>query len=140
MDPTTFVTPAAGRFVTTSGGAAAFVPSPLPPELELSWTLSGALAAAQGAVGHLRGVGRVLPNPHLLIHPFARREAVLSSRIEGTQASMGDLFLFEVGTPPPERSDVREVANYVNALEYGFARLDELPVSLRLIRELHAKL
>ena len=140
MDPTTFIAPAAGRLVITAGGAAAFVPSPLPPELELSWGLSAMLARAQGAVGHLRGIGRVLPNPHLLIQPFARREAVLSSRIEGTQASLGDLFLFEIGNPTPERSDVREVGNYVAALEYGFARLSELPVSLRLIRELHAKL
>jgi len=140
MDPTTFIAPAAGRLVTTAGGAAAFVPSPLPPELAHSWSLSDALARAQGAVGHLRGIGRVLPNPHLLIQPFARREAVLSSRIEGTQASVGDLLLFEIGNPASERSDVREVANYVAALEYGFARLQELPVSLRLIRELHAKL
>lgn len=140
MDPTTFVSPAAGRLVTTAGGAAAFVPSPLPPELNHSWALADALARAQGSVGHLRGIGRVLPNPHLLIQPFARREAVLSSRIEGTQASLGDLFLFEIGSSAPERRDVGEVANYVAALEYGFGRLQELPVSLRLIRELHAKL
>ncbi|HEY6139931.1 MAG TPA: Fic family protein [Thermoanaerobaculia bacterium] len=140
MDPSTFVAPAAGRLVTTVGGAAAFVPSPLPPELEHSWRLSNALARAQGSVGHLRGIGRVLPNPHLLIQPFARREAVLSSRIEGTQASVGDLYLFEIGNPVSERSDVREVSNYVAALDHGFARLQELPVSLRLIREMHAKL
>src|SRR5207248_4975630 len=137
MDPTSFVAPAAGRFVTTAGGAAAFVPSPLPPELDLSWRLLEIVARGERAVGHLRGTGRVLPNPHLLIQPFARREAVLSSRIEGTQASLGDLMLFEIGNPTPERSDVREVANYVAALEYGFGRLHELPVSLRLIRELH---
>src|SRR5437764_13805048 len=99
-----------------------------------------AITRAARAVANLRGVGATLPNPHLLIQPFARREAVLSSRIEGTQASVGDLFLFEIGNPAPERSDVREVANYVAALEYGFGRLHELPVSLRLIRELHAKL
>jgi Fic family protein len=140
VDPTTFSASAAGRLVTTGGGAAAFVPSPLPPELSHSWALSDALARAQGAVGFLRGIGRQLPNPHLLIQPFARREAVLSSRIEGTQASLGELLLFEIGEPAPERSDVREVANYVAALEYGFERLRDLPVSLRLIRELHAKL
>lgn len=139
MDPTTFIAPAAGRLVTTVGGSAAFVPSPLPPELPLSWSLSEALARAQGSVGHLRGIGRLLPNPHLLIQPFARREAVLSSRIEGTQASLGDLLIFEVGTPA-ERGDVREVANYIRALEFGFGRLQELPLSLRLIREMHAKL
>jgi len=140
MDPTTFTAPAAGRLVTTAGGAAAFVPSPLPPALDLSWALLNTLTRAQGAVGHLRGIGRVLPSPHLLIQPFARREAVLSSRIEGTQASLGELLLFEVGTSAPERSDVREVANYVAALDYGFARINELPLSLRLIRELHGKL
>src|SRR3954454_6909298 len=140
MDPTTFVSPAAGRLVTTAGGAAAFVPSPLPPELNHSWALADALARAQGSVGHLRGIGRVLPNPHLLIQPFARREAVLSSRIEGTQASLGDLFLFEIGSSAPERRDVGVAGNYGAALEYGFGRLQELPVSLRLIRELHAKL
>jgi len=91
-------------------------------------------------VGHLRGVGRILPNPHLLIQPFARREAVLSSRIEGTQASLGDLLLFELGAPATEQHDVREVANYVAALEYGLQRIDQLPLSLRLIRELHSKL
>jgi len=140
MNPTSFVAPAAGRLVTTAGGAAAFVPSPLPPELDLSWDLLNRVARAERAVGHLRGVGRILPNPHLLIQPFARREAVLSSRIEGTQASLGDLLLFEIGTPAPEQHDVREVANYVAALEYGLQRIEQLPLSLRLIRELHSKL
>jgi len=140
MNPTSFVSPAAGRLVTTAGGAAAFVPSPLPPELDLSWQLLGGVARAERAVGHLRGVGRILPNPHLLIQPFARREAVLSSRIEGTQASLGDLLLFEIGTSAPEQHDVREVANYVAALEYGLQRIEQLPLSLRLIRELHSKL
>lgn len=141
MNPTTtFVAPAAGRFVTTAGGTAAFVPSPLPPEVNLSWRLLDLALRAERKVGHLQGTGRVLPNPHLLIQPFARREAVLSSRIEGTQASIGDLLLFEIGNPAPEQHDVREVANYVAALEYGLTRVEQLPVSLRLIRELHSKL
>ena len=122
------------------GGAAAFVPSPLPPDIDLSWALLDRVARAERAVGHLRGVGRILPNPHLLIQPFARREAVLSSRIEGTQASVGELLLFEIGSPAPEQHDVREVANYMLALEYGLRRIEQFPVSLRLVRELHSKL
>jgi len=140
MDPTTFIVPAAGRIVTTARGAAAFVPSPLPPEIDLSWRLLNEVARAERAVGHLRGLGRILPNPHLLIQPFARREAVLSSRIEGTQASLGELLLFEMGKPASEEHDVREVANYVGALDYGLRRVEQLPLSLRLIRELHSKL
>ncbi len=88
-----------------------------------------------------------MPNPHLLIGPFVRREAVLSSRIEGTQADIADLYAYEVGQlplpglePAPPESDVREVLNYVRALEYGLKRLATLPVSLRLIRELHERL
>ncbi len=98
-------------------------------------------------MSELAGAGRTMPNPHLLIGPFVRREAVLSSRIEGTQADSADLYAYEVGQlplpglePAPPEDDVREVLNYVRALEYGLARLDSLPVSLRLIRELHERL
>src|SRR6185436_14960620 len=77
---------------------------------------------------------------HLLIAPYVRREAVLSSRIEGTRASLSDLLLDEVEEGQPADADVREVRNYVEALEYGLARLDELPLSLRLVRELHERL
>jgi Fic family protein len=83
-------------------------------------------------------MGRTLPNPHLLIRPFLRREAILSSRIEGTMTTAEELLLFEVSpSDQPRTSDVREVHNYVRALEFGLARLKELPVSLRLIRETH---
>lgn len=78
----------------------------------------------------------MLPNPHLLLTPFARREAVASSRIEGTQASLSDLFEAEAGVVAPTL-DVREVSNYVTALELGLARLPELPLSTRLLREMH---
>ena len=92
-------------------------------------------------MSELAGAARTLPNPHLLIGPFIRREAVLSGRIEGTQASLSDLFFFEAsGAADPAVPDVREVSNYVKALEHGLARLDALPISLRLIREIHAKL
>jgi Fic family protein len=89
----------------------------------------------------LAGEGGRLPNPHLLIRPFVRREAVLSSRIEGTQATLGELLAAEAGAAvdrSPE--DLREVANYVVALEHGIGRLKKLPLSLRLVRELHERL
>ena len=112
-----------------------------PPTLEWRRELVRALSAADQAVGRLAGEGRQLPNPHLLIRPFLRREAVLSSRIEGTQATLGELLAAEAGAAV-ERSpaDLREVANYVVALEYGVERLGKLSLSLRLVRELHARL
>lgn len=92
-------------------------------------------------MSELAGVARTLPNPHLLIGPFIRREAVLSSRIEGTQASLSDLLFFEAsGSVDPKAPDVREVSTYVKAMEYGLARLKKFPVSLRLFRELHEQL
>ncbi len=123
------------------GGYSAYVPDPLPPEL--SWTprLVESLSAADHLIGRLSGEGGRLPNPHLLMRPFIRREAVLSSKIEGTQATLGELLEAEAGAPV-ERSpdDLREVGNYVAALEYGIKRLDKLPLSLRLVRELHERL
>jgi Fic family protein len=116
----------------------AFVPSPLPPEISWSENLVSRLSSADRAIGRLAGVGRILPNPHLLIGPFKRREAVLSSRIEGTQASLADLYLFEEQPGVnPAVPDVREVANHIRALDYGLARLAELPLCNRLIREMH---
>jgi Fic family protein len=129
-----------GRYVGGPEGAKAFVPSPLPPRLAWTPELIRALSDADRAIGRLAGEGGRLPNPHLLIRPFIRREAVLSSRIEGTQATLGELLAVEAGASV-ERSpaDLREVANYVIALEYGVERLESLPLSLRLIRELHAR-
>lgn len=117
------------------------MPDPLPPELTWSPELIRALSDADRMIGRLAGEGRRLPNPHLLIRPFVRREAVLSSRIEGTRATLGELLAAEAGAAV-ERSpaDLREVANYVVALEYGVKRLKKLPLSLRLMRELHEKL
>lgn len=119
----------------------AYIPEPLPPPpSRLAWTpsLVSLLSGAERALGQLGGVGRNLPNAHLLIGPFKRREAVLSSRIEGTQASLSDLLLFEA-TPEtePRVEDVREVSNYIRALDHGLARLESLPMSVRLIREMH---
>ena len=110
-----------------------------PFALELSTV--NLLADAERALGELKGVGQRLPNPHLLINPFLRREAVLSSRIEGTTTGLQQLLVFETApSDEPADSDVREVANYVAALELGFSLLERLPVSLRLIREVHERL
>ncbi len=125
----------------------AFAPNPLPPVLVWDAELVRVLSDADRALGELAGLGRTMPNPNLLIRPFIRREAVLSSRIEGTQADIADLYAYEAGQlplpgvkPAPPESDVREVLNYVHAMEYGLERIQTLPVSLRLLRELHERL
>lgn len=143
MDPNIFQSSAAGRVVHHSTGYHAFIPVLPPLDLPLGNDLILALSRADAALGELSGLGRQLPNPHLLIDPLVRREAVLSSRIEGTQASLADIFLNEAGqsdqaTATP--ADVQEVLNYVSALEHGLARLETLPLSLRLVNEMHAKL
>ena len=141
MDAKDFHAPEVGRVLRTAQGYAAFVPAPLPPHLGFDLAFVRALSQADAALSELSGLGRVLPNPHLLIAPYMRREAVLSSRIEGTQASLADLLADEAGQPPRAApDDVREVRNYVVAMEYGIARLATLPLSLRLVRELHGKL
>jgi len=125
----------------------AFVPDPLPPpHLDVDWRLARAISDASAALSELAGLGRTLPNPDLLITPFVRREAMLSSRIEGTQVDdLVDLFAFEaeqLTLPGFERStpavaDLREVQNYVKALDHGVRRLRETPITLKLICELH---
>lgn len=130
-----------GRWITTLEGYRAFHPDPLPPALTWSPQLASALADASMLVGNLAGEGKRLSNPHLLIRPFIRREAVLSSRIEGTLATLGELLAAEAGAAVERSPDeLREVANYVSALEYGIDRLKTLPLSLRLVRELHERL
>jgi len=136
MDVELFKKSPAGKLVRAIGGYWAFVPNPLPPKLEWDTALVSRISCADLAVGTLSGLGETLPNPHLLIYPFIRREAVLSSRIEGTQSSLSDLLLFEA-TQVEKQRDVKEVQNYVHAMEYGLKRLNELPLSLRFIRELH---
>ncbi|MGI8553892.1 MAG: Fic family protein [Dehalococcoidia bacterium] len=125
----------------------AFVPHPLPPQMEITIELVRVLSDADRAIGELNGLGHRLPSPHILISPFIRKEAVLSSRIEGTQASIANLYAYEAGQaslpitePAAPESDVHEVQNYVLALEYGLERLATLPVSRRLMRELHERL
>jgi len=123
------------------GGYAAFVPAQLPPKLDWTPRLIRVLSDADRLIGKLAGEGGRLPNPHVLMRPFVKREAVLSSRIEGTQATLGELLAAEAGVAV-ERSaeDLREVGNYVLALEHGIRRLSNLPLCVRLIRELHEKL
>ncbi len=142
MNPADFKAPEAGRVVRAPGGYRAFIPAPLPPRLAYNDGLVLALSRADAALSELSGLGRHLPNPHLLIAPYVRREAVLSSRIEGTTTSLAELFMEEVAEGATQRDpdDVREVRNYVTALEYGMTRLRTLPLSLRLVRELHARL
>ena len=142
MDPARFQASAAGRVVKTPGGFYAFVPAPLPPKLDYGQDLVLALSRADAALSELSIAGEQLPNPHLLIAPYLRQEAVLSSRIEGTQTTLSELLMDEVAVAPPQRDpgDLREVRNYIEALEYGIARLSELPLSLRFVRELHERL
>ena len=123
------------------GNYSAFIPSALPPKLEWTPRLVRMLSDADRLLGKLAGEGGRLPNPHVLMRPFTRREAVLSSKIEGTQATLGELLAAEAGIAV-ERSpdDLREVGNYVVALEHGISRLGKLPICVRLIRELHEKL
>jgi Fic family protein len=119
----------------------AFVPPPIPRRLVLDTSMINQLAEANRALGKLDGTGRHLPNPHLLISPYLRREAVLSSRIEGTQTGLSQLLLLEAGAQPTVREDdAREVINYVRALEWALDELPRLPVSLRLVREIHRRL
>src|SRR5205814_10296002 len=129
-----------GRSIS-QGSYSAFVPAPLPPELAWTAKLIGALSDADRLIGRLAGEGGRLSNPHILIRPFVRREAVLSSKIEGTQATLGELLAAEVGAVvdrSPE--DLHEVGNYVVALEHGISRLKKLPLCVRLTREVHETL
>lgn len=140
MDPADFSSHAAGRLVRTIEGARAFVPNPLPPSLALE-PLVGPIAQASQKLGELAGLGARAANPYLIIAPFQRREAVASSRIEGTRASLSDVFSLEAGARETRHpSDTREVHNYVRALQHALDRLEKLPLSLRLIREVHAVL
>jgi len=131
----------AGTYVPQPGGYSAFVPEPLPPSppLRLSQSLVGGLSAADLALGRLDGAALTLPDPDLFVGMYVRQEAVLSSQIEGTQASLTDLLqleLWDEGGPP----DVREVVNYVEAMNHGLERLADVPLSLRLVREIHERL
>ena len=143
MNPSDYTNLAVGRVVKHATGYHAFVPSPLPPKIEIDASLMVDLSRADAALGELNGLARLLPNPHLLIAPLMRREAVSSSRIEGTRASLSDVLLDEAETESPSPSaDIGEVRNYITALEHGLERLRTggLPLSSRLVREMHERL
>ena len=133
-----------GRYsiISTVGEKArAFIPHPLPPEPAVLWStaLQSQFAGAHAALGRLDGIASILPETTVFLYSYVRKEAVLSSQIEGTQSSLSDLLLFEnEEAPGVPLDDVQEVSNYVAALEHGMKRIgDGFPISLRLIRELH---
>lgn len=142
MDPNDFRSPEAGQVVKTQKGYYAFIPAPLPPNLGWSLSLITALSDAERDLSRLATIAGAFPFPRLLTQPFMRREAVLSSRIEGTRATLAELYTYESAQLSfiESANDVREVHNYVTALDYGLERLKTFPVSLRLLRELHEKL
>lgn len=137
MDPSRFVADAPGRLVRHDGNVA-FVPAPLPPSLDFPAELVTDLSKAAGCIGLLVGTGRNLQNPTLLIGPYLRREAVLSSRIEGTMSTLADLY--EDEATGGAGGDVREVRNYLMAHEYGLKALKGLPLCLRLLQDVHERL
>jgi Fic family protein len=145
MNAASFVQGYPGSLVRTVGDQWAYVPNPLPPSFEWPRPLIAALSVADRAVGRLSALGSgdaTGLNPQIFIRPFLRREAVLSSRIEGTKATLSQLFLFEDSPDAVEAEtpDVREVANYVRALEFGREAIRQRPLGLSLIRELHLAL
>lgn len=133
----------AGRYVLQSTGYRAFIPATLPPDppVAVSHAMQVLLSQADRALGRLDGSILTLPHPDLFVYMYIRKEAVLSSQIEGTQSSLQDVLAAEAQILSPQRPrDVHEVVNYVHAMNHGLARLSALPVSVRLIREIHAKL
>ena len=142
MNPKDFCSSEAGKVIRAKTGYWAFLPASLPPKLDWSGPLVKTLSDAERELSKLATLAGNYPFPRILIQSFMRREAVLSSRIEGTRASLADLYNYETSQLSfiDEGNDVKEVFNYVRALDFGLERLKELPVSLRLIREMHAKL
>lgn len=135
----------AGKTVPQASGYLAYIPSSLPPNppIELLPETISLLSRADQALGQLEGVATHLPNPDLFVGMYVRKEALLSSQIEGIDSTLDEVIRFEEGeTPKADKRflDTAEVVNYVRALNYGIRRLEELPLSLRLIREIHAEL
>jgi len=150
MDLSSFTQPS-GRLVDTSINLVpyrAFLPDPLPPDISINWELSSRISAADRALAELAGIGHRLKNPTLLLVPFVRREAVLSSKIEGTRTLFSQLVAYEttkkiipgLGPSTPSEEDVLEVYNYVKTMELGVDLIKTQPVDLALIRKLHARL
>jgi Fic family protein len=140
--PGTTAATRAGLFVAQREGYEAFIPKPLPPHPPLRFDLGliGLFGEAEKELGRLDEVARTIPEPEFFVSMFVRREAVLSSQIEGTQSTLEDLLAEELDHLEDRDSDVLDIVNYVEAMNHGLKRLEELPVSLRLIREIHAKL
>lgn len=138
MDAARFVRDDFGRVAKTPGphGFNTFYPAPLPRSVGLSDLTISTLSDADRSIGRLAGAGRLLPNPHLLVNAYIRREAVASSRIEGTEATLSDVFEAE-STGKKVSSDLQEVVNYIAAMEHGLECLQTLPISRRLIEQIH---
>lgn len=133
----------AGKFVLQSGGYSAFIPTALPPNppVEYDEELQSLLSKADRELARLDGITTVLPNPDLFIAMYVKKEALLSSQIEGTQASLEGVLEFEADlTPKEDVNEIKEVINYIKALNYGMERLNELPMSLQLIGGIHENL
>ena len=127
-----------GKIITCTGGYKAFIPASPPPPIEWNNNLVVALSSADIAIGQLVGEYRRQPTPSALIGPFIRREAILSSRIEGTRTTLGEFFASEASpSKKPKSDDLQEVINYIRAMQYGLDRMNKLPLSLRFIREIH---
>ncbi|MBD1902697.1 Fic family protein [Trichocoleus sp. DQ-A3] len=132
-----------GQYVKQVEGYRAFIPTPLPPDppIAMDAELIRLMSDADRSLGRLDGATSILPNPDLFVAMYVRQEAVLSSQIEGTQSTLEDVLEFEIDANGQEHpKDIQEVVNYVNAMRYGLERLKELPMCLRLIKEIHAKL
>jgi Fic family protein len=143
MEEALFTERRSGQLVGITGGVSAFIPDDLPldPAIALTPPVAIELAKAQEQLGRLDGIGALLPDPEILIAPFMRKEAELSSRIEGTQTTYEDLLLYEIERDErPSSGDTREVANYVTALKHALARAEELPLAKRLLCETHTLL
>jgi Fic family protein len=139
MKKTDFSKQAPGKVIRTLSGYLTFIPDPLPPDAEWSTKLLAALSQADRSLARLAEVGKSFPLPHVVVRPFIRKEAVLSSQIEGTRTTFQELLSFEAGQLSLFRDieDTREVHNYVQAIDYGLERLETFPLSIRLIREIH---
>lgn len=125
-----------GTYIKQIHGYQAFIPKPLPPDpLIIDWEMQELLSKADRALGRLDGITEILPNPDLFVSMYIKQEAVLSNQIEGTQASLVDILEFE--SKGTQTKDVQEVVNYIKAINYGLNRLATLPLSLRLIKEIH---
>ncbi len=130
-----------GKVIRVPTGYKSFIPHPLPPEFQWTTSLVNSLSRADLTLGKLVGKGSALPNPHLLMRPFVTREAVLSSKIEGTRATIAEILADEAGAHVKRSSEeLTEVKNYISALELGIKRLNEIPLSVRLIKEVHREL